>query len=92
MRNDDGDVAEIESRRGDVEDGDDRQGAADSNEVEAATEGDDEPDCVHRRLRVGVDLAPEPREGWISNHAEMICHPSVSSYPEKGKASSRAKA
>ena len=59
MRDDDGDVAQVEGRRGDAEDGDYRLLACYPNQVETATEADDEPDCVYGCICRVVDAAPE---------------------------------
>jgi len=59
MRNDDNNVANVQGWRGNVEDGGDGQRASNTDQIEAAAEGDDEPDRVDRRMCVAIDLAPE---------------------------------
>lgn len=59
MRNDDSNVANVQGWRGNVEDGGDGQRASNADQIEAAAEGDDEPDRVDRRVCVAIDLAPE---------------------------------
>ena len=50
VRNDDCNVADVKRRSGDVEDGNDCQGAADADEIETAAECNNEPDCVDGRV------------------------------------------
>ena len=57
--NDDRNVTDVKRGSGDVEDGNDCQGAADANEIETAAESNNEPDGVDGRVRDRVDLAPE---------------------------------
>ena len=87
--NNDGDVAYIQGWRGDVENSRNGQRAADTDQIEAAAEGYDEPDSIDRCVREAIDLAPEP----------VSCQPSsrrrssgTKTHPEKGKAASRENA
>jgi hypothetical protein len=57
---DDGDVAYVQGWSGNIEDGRNGQRAADTDQIEAAAKGDDEPDGVDWRLREAIDLAPKP--------------------------------
>ena len=59
MRDDDSNVADVECRCGDIEDGNDSQGAANTDEVEAATERYDEPYSIDWSIRNRIDFAPE---------------------------------
>lgn len=59
VRDNDGDVADIQCRCGNVEDCDDSEGGADSNEVEAGAKDHDEPDRIDRSVGEVVDFAPE---------------------------------
>jgi hypothetical protein len=59
VSNDDSDVADIQCRCCDIENGNDGQGAADADQVETTAEEDNEPDSVDGRVCELVDLAPE---------------------------------
>lgn len=83
------DVANIQGRSGNVEDGGDGKRASNTDEIEAAAEGDHEPDSVHRRMRIMIDFAPESE--IVVSSCAMILAKSVT-YSENGKAASREKA
>jgi hypothetical protein len=57
---DDGDVAYIQCRGGDVEYCDNSERAADADEVETAAENDDEPDSIYRGVGQRIDSTPKP--------------------------------
>ena len=95
MCEDDGNIREIKSRCRDIEDRDDRLRGANADEIEADTGEDDEPDSVDGGAGVGAYLAPET--GFATYQDRFHCGiPSRKemggTYPENGKASSRAKA
>jgi hypothetical protein len=55
---DDRDVADIQGRRGDVENSRNRQSAANANQVETTAEDDDEPYGVDWGMRVTINFTP----------------------------------
>lgn len=59
MGEDDGDVRQVQSRGGDVEDGHHGLGAADADAVQTHAEEHDQPDGVDGRMGEGVDGAEE---------------------------------
>ena len=59
VRDDDGDVAEVECRCGDTEDTHDSLRRSNADQVQAGAEGHDEPDGVDGGLGEGVYFAPE---------------------------------
>ena len=99
MRNHDSDVREIERRGRDIEDGHNRLGGTNPDQIEADTEDDNEPNGIDRRMRVRIDLAPKATKTPSSalsfphkttSHDAMLC--SQPTYLEKGSASSLANA
>lgn len=59
VRDDDSNVADVECWRRDVENGDNRQRASDTDQIQAAAERDDKPDSIHRCMCSLVDFAPK---------------------------------
>ena len=55
----DGDVADVKRWGGNVKDTEDRQGASDTDHVQAAAKDDNEPDRIDGRVRNVVDLGPK---------------------------------
>jgi len=81
MCDDDGNVADVERRGGDVEDGNNRQRAPDPDQVETAAEGYHEPYSVHGRSSDAVDLAPET----VSHQPCVHRSNGICNLPRKGK-------
>ncbi len=59
MGNDDRNVTDIQCGSRDVENSSDGQGTTNANEIQAAAEGNHEPDSVDWSMSKGVNLAPE---------------------------------
>lgn len=59
VRHNDGDVADVECGCSDVEDAQDSQGTADTDQIQAAAEDDDEPDGIDGRVGDIVYSCPE---------------------------------
>lgn len=81
-------VTEVKSWRANVEDGDDRERASDTNKVKTTAEHHNKPDRVDRRPGILVDLAPEA----TANQQMSALFVPGEAYLENGRASSRANA
>lgn len=91
VRGNNGDVAEVESRGSDVENADNSLSAAHSYKIHTAAESNHKPDGIDRCSSDAVDLAPESALCQFPSSQEV--EPVLDmTYPEKGKASSRANA
>jgi hypothetical protein len=81
MCDDNGNVANVESWGGNVEDSNNRQRASNSNQIETTAESDDEPYGVYRCTSDVVDLAPET----VSHQPCVHRSGHICNSPRKGK-------
>jgi hypothetical protein len=94
MRNDNCDITEVESRSANVENCDNSLRRANTDEVEAAAERDDQPHGIYRGLRELVDFTPDAtrKVPLVLSYACDFRPKQLGTYLERGNASSRAKA